>query len=81
MEKGSERGMISLVVASRSAFLSNVFDISREITRVAGNTREAPGTTTKNRTADVDIADILGVTEANVLMLLMVLNLTLGIIW
>ena len=32
---------------------------------------------TKNRTADVDIADILGVTEANVLMLLMVLNLTL----
>ena len=36
---------------------------------------------TKNRTADVDIADILGVTEANVLMLLMMLNLTLGVIW
>ena len=36
---------------------------------------------TKNRTADVDIADILGVTEAKVLMLLTVLNLTLGIIW
>ena len=36
---------------------------------------------TKNRTADVDIADILGVTEGNVLMLLMILNLTLGIIW
>ena len=32
--------------------------------------QEAHGTTTKNRTADVDIADILGVTEANVLMLL-----------
>ena len=36
---------------------------------------------TKNRTADVDIADIIGVTEANVLMLLMMLNLTLGVIW
>ena len=36
---------------------------------------------TKNRTADVDIADILAVTEANVLMLLMILNLMLGIIW
>ena len=32
--------MISPVVASRSAFLSTVFDISREITRVAGNTRD-----------------------------------------
>ena len=42
--------------------------------------QEAPGTTTKNRTAGVDIADILGVTEANVLMLLMVLNLTLGMV-
>ena len=40
MEKGSERGMISLVAASSSAFLSRVFDISREITRVAGNTRD-----------------------------------------
>ena len=40
MDKGSERGMISLVVASTSAFLSRVFDISREITRVAGNTRD-----------------------------------------
>ena len=82
MEKGSERGMISLVVAASSAFLSRVFDISREITRAAGNTRsqEAHGTTTKNRTAGVDIADILGVTEANVLMLLMVLNLTLGMV-
>ena len=36
---------------------------------------------TKNRTADVDIADILGVAEVNVLMLLVILNLTLGIIW
>ena len=36
---------------------------------------------TKNRTAGVDIVDILGVMEANVLMLLMMLNLTLGIIW
>ena len=36
---------------------------------------------TKNRTADVDIVDILGVTEANVLMLLMIVNLTLDIIW
>ena len=36
---------------------------------------------TKNRTADVDIAVILGVTETNVLMLLMILNLTLGMIW
>ena len=36
---------------------------------------------TKNTTADVDIADILAVTEANVLMLLMILNLMLGIIW
>ena len=35
---------------------------------------------TKNRTADVDLTDILGVMEANVLMLLMILNLTLGII-
>ena len=35
----------------------------------------------KNRMADVDIADILGVAEANVLMLLVILNLTLGIIW
>ena len=35
---------------------------------------------TKIRTADVDIADILGVTEAKVLLLLMILNLTLGII-
>ena len=35
---------------------------------------------TKNRTADADIADILGATEANVLMLFMILNLTLGII-
>ena len=61
--------------------LSRVFDISREITRVAGNTRGTWYQMTKNRTADVDIADILGVTEANVLMLLMVLNLTLGIIW
>ena len=34
--------------------------------------QEERGITTKNRTADVEIADILGVTEANVLMLLMV---------
>ena len=43
-------------------------------------TQEARGTMTKNRTADVDLADILGVMEANVLMLLMILSLTLGII-
>ena len=42
--------------------------------------QEARGTMTKNRTADVDIAYILDVTEANVLMLLMILNLTLSII-
>ena len=42
--------------------------------------QEARGITTNNRTVDVEIADILDVTEANVLMLLMVLNLTLGII-
>ena len=42
--------------------------------------QEARVTMTKNRTADVDIADILGVTEAKVLLLLMILNLTLGII-
>ena len=42
--------------------------------------QEAHGTTTKNRTADLDIADILGAREANVLMLLMVLNLTHGMV-
>ena len=42
--------------------------------------QEARGTITKNRTTDADFADILDVTEANVVMLLMILNLTLGII-
>lgn len=65
------RPLVFRVVNLTAFLLSGVFDISREITRVAGNTR---GT-------DVDIADILAVTEANVLMLLMILNLMLGIIW
>ena len=68
-------------VVNLSAFpLSGVFDISREITRVARNTRGTWYQLTKNRKADVDIADILGVAEANVLMLLVIFNLTLGII-
>ena len=62
--------------ASRSGKLSLPFQGLWHIARDNAScwkykrSQEAHGTTTKNRTADVDIADILGVTEANVLMLL-----------